>query len=167
MNTTWLVFGALGVGAALLGGRRALAYVRGTPVHIDVAPLITRAADGSTVVLRADAARAWNLLARAAANDGVAPRPSGRRAAFRTQEDQVELLEELGSYRDDPTGIAAAVGYSPHQAGIALDIDGVDPRKSNYRADLRAWLLEHGPTYGWHPVGSAYRKPEPWHWEFR
>lgn len=163
----WYAMGALAVGAVMLGSKKALAYVRGKPVHISIAPLLTRAVDGSTVYLREDAAKAWNLLSRAAANDGLAPKPSGKRAAFRTMEQQAELIGELGSYRDDPDGLAARAGYSPHQSGYALDIDGVNPWAASYNAELRAWMLRHAPTYGWHNVGASFSKPEPWHWEYQ
>lgn len=61
--------------------------------------------------------------------------------------------------------LAAKPGATaPHQRGIALDLNGVDPRKTNFDSRRRAWLDDNGAIYGWKNTGSKFG--EPWHWEF-
>jgi LAS superfamily LD-carboxypeptidase LdcB len=62
---------------------------------------------------------------------------------------------------------AARPGTSLHEKGKAIDFNGVDPAKSNYNPARRAWLLTHGPQYGWINVGMTFKNKEPWHFEFK
>jgi LAS superfamily LD-carboxypeptidase LdcB len=140
--------------------RVATAYVGGLPVTIEVLEV------GRGATLRVDAAKAFLTMKQAARAAGFDVQPSGSRSGFRTQAEQEALRREVGAYGSG--GLAAAVGRSPHQSGVALDIESLNPSASNYDSAKRAWLKSNGPSFGWFPVGDSYATtPEPWHWEFR
>lgn len=70
---------------------------------------------------------------------------------------QQSLIDEEGSYAGE--GLAASVGKSPHQAGIALDVHWTSE-------EAHQWLLANCHSYGWHNRGDFFVKKEPWHYEF-
>lgn len=119
---------------------------------------------GKGARLRVDAALQWAHLLAAAKAAGVTLAPSGPLAGYRTAEEQAALARKLGTYGQG--GLAAPVGRSRHQLGIALDVANVTPGTPNVDAPARLWLLEHGPGFGWHPVGTRFRTAEPWHFEW-
>lgn len=155
----------LGLGVVLvliMKVRHEIAYVNGAPVSIVTEDI------GGDARLRQDAARAFIRMRDAAAAEGFTLTPSGPLSGFRTTEEQLSLRMKLGAYGDGAGGLAAAPGKSPHQSGIALDLSGLDARKSNFDRGMAQWLSVHGPEYGWFPVGASYvTTPEPWHWEWR
>jgi LAS superfamily LD-carboxypeptidase LdcB len=56
--------------------------------------------------------------------------------------------------------LAAPPGYSPHEAGLAIDISGVVKHKR--KTSIYYWLKHNAKQYCFYqPV-----KKEPWHWEF-
>ena len=144
----------------LVQPKSAQGYVNGEPVTLIVASI------GSGLYLRADAAAAF-LAMRAACFTSIQKNvsPSGPNSAFRTPEQQAFLVNELGAYSE--TGLAAAVGRSPHQAGIAIDLACLDPAKSNYDSQLANWLVTNCHAFGWNNRGDTFKKKEPWHYEFR
>jgi len=135
------------VGAILLIPKTAEGFVRGQAVTLQVESI-----EDFGCVLRSDAARAWNEMKSDAAAEGVTLTPKGPNSAFRTHEQQETMLAERPDY-------AAQVDHSPHQAGIAVDVDLTKSRALD-------WLLTNGPDYGWHPLSSSGAKKEPWHFEF-
>src|SRR6476661_7679226 len=113
-----LVWALVLVGGALLvmlQPKTATGYVNGEAVTLVVASI------GGGLYLRADAATAFIAMRAAClAECGKTLTPSGPNSAFRSPEQQLSLVGTLGSYAGD--GLAAAVGHSPHQAGIAVDL---------------------------------------------
>jgi LAS superfamily LD-carboxypeptidase LdcB len=68
-------------------------------------------------------------------------------------------------YETKPT-LAAVPGTSNHGWGTAVDLCGGVER---FDTDEHAWVVEHGPSYGWiHPSWAAAggSRPEPWHFEY-
>lgn len=144
----WWLLGVLAVLVALMP-RRAIAYVAGNPVMISVAPI------GDGQELRVDAAGAYNAMKAAAARDGVTLRAN---SGYRSTEKQAELTDTRKDY-------AAPVNRSPHQVGIAVDIESAGGTNDAYR-----WLLANARRFGFRPHAELYPKStvkEPWHWEYR
>ncbi len=154
-----VVFGALILLAAIgivLMPRTAWGYVKGQPTLLVVGDI------GNGLVLRVDAAVAFLRMQSAAASDGISLKPSGPRSAFRTTEDQLSLTEERGLISQG--GFAAAVNKSPHQAGIALDLETANGTNGAY-----AWLVSNANRFGWkmhHQLYPHANVKEPWHIEF-
>ncbi len=74
---------------------------------------------------------------------------------------QVAMREALGS-------VAAVPGTSKHGTGYALDVPEL-PCEYGWDTPKRAWLIEHGPSYGWVQPSWALRNgsnPEYWHYEY-
>lgn len=125
----------------------ATGYLNGKPFCLTLASI------GNGDVLEASAAAGWLALQAAAAADGVTLQPKGPNSAFRTEAQQALMEVERPSF-------AAALGHSPHQQGIAVDVDLTSA------GDPLAWLQENGATYDWYPLTGAAAAKEPWHWEF-
>lgn len=56
--------------------------------------------------------------------------------------------------------LAAKPGYSPHQSGIAVDIDGVVLKK--HKTKIYWWLYQNSKKFGFFQT----IKHEPWHFEW-
>lgn len=138
------------------------AYIDGQPSTIEVVYI------GNGAQLEVTAAASFFALKAAAflATQRVL-QPSGQNAGYRTPEVQAALRGELGAFGEG--GLAAAVGKSPHQAGIACDFLGFNPATdATFEPELRAWVVENCRTFGWVNAGDAYRTTlEPWHYEYR
>lgn len=105
-------------------------------------------------VLEEHAAEAWLQMVASAAEDGVILKPKGPLSAFRTHEQQGEMVAELPTF-------AAAVDHSPHQAGIAVDVD------LTQLGNPLEWLQLYAELFSWQPLPTqAARAKEPWHWEY-
>lgn len=141
----WALIAAV-VGYILLRPSRALGYVNGVPTELELGPI------GGGLSMRVDAAAAFRAMRDAAADVGVYLVTSGPRSAFRTTEQQESLQVDRADY-------AAPVNRSPHQAGIAVDLETANGTNAAYR-----WLLSNGRMFGF--VGP-YPAREPWHWEYR
>lgn len=125
----------------LIRSKPVLAYVKGKVTDIAFGSI------GGQFVLRKDAAESFNDMKQAAHADGVLLVVN---SAFRTMEEQEKL-------RIEKPGLAAKPGYSPHQAGIAVDLDVDGGTNAAYR-----WLRMHAEFFGWYqPLAK-----EPWHWEY-
>jgi D-alanyl-D-alanine carboxypeptidase len=134
-----------------------LGYVNGLPVKLDLAPI------GNGYRLRGDAADAYLRMLVQAHADGIdLPVDS----AFRTAAQQADLNRRLGSYGVNG-GLAAPVGFSPHQGGYAIDVVGLNPNASNYVPARAVWLDANGPAFGWYRVGLKFKTVEPWHLEYK
>lgn len=100
--------------------------------------------------LWAPAAQAFQQMAAAAAQDGVAIRVSD---SYRPFEEQVDLAERKGLYREG--GLAAVPGTSNHGWGRALDVDT--------SGGTVEWLRANAARFGFHEDVPR----EPWHWTYR
>ena len=98
--------------------------------------------------LRADAAKAYNDMVRAAKKDGI---HWGITDSYRDFATQVRLAEEKGLYSQG--GLAAVPGTSEHGWGMATDLD-LDAR-------ALAWLHANADEFGYKTIPR-----EPWHWEY-
>lgn len=96
------------------------------------------------------AARAFQQMSAAAAQDGVAIRVSD---SYRSFDEQVDLAERKGLYRQG--GLAAVPGTSNHGWGRALDIDT--------SGGTVEWLRANAARFGFHEDVPR----EPWHWTYR
>lgn len=144
MKVNWWVVTAAGAGIlALATGRRVLGYVRGKPVELELKSI------GGGLYLRADVASWYNAMKAAASAMGVTLQPSGPRSAFRTPEQQASLTIERAEY-------AAQVNHSPHQGGIAIDLETTN-------SATNAWLTANAGKFGFRRTVSN----EPWHFEYR
>jgi D-alanyl-D-alanine carboxypeptidase len=140
------------LGVVLLMPKTATAYVGGKPVQITLGSI------GAGLYMREDAASAFRRMQAAAAEDDIALVPTGPRAAFRTVEDQTSLELDRAEY-------AAPVGFSPHQAGIAVDLATAtaDGPGTN---DAFMWLLANAADFRFFQLPGSGATKEPWHWEY-
>lgn len=120
----------------------------------------TRDSRGTPFYLRHDAAAALerlNAAFRAALGHDLA-----LDLTYRDYDTQVAMRAALGS-------VAATPGTSSHGTGLAVDVPEL-PCEYGWDSAARAWLVEHGPSYGW--VSPAWARqdgsnPEYWHYEYR
>jgi LAS superfamily LD-carboxypeptidase LdcB len=149
MNPLFLVLAVAAVGAIIFGSATALGYIKGKPVWIEIASI------GNSQFLEVKAASAFSAMARAAAVQNVNLKVN---SAFRSTEDQIKLQETRAEF-------AAAVNRSPHQAGIAVDIESGGGNNDSYR-----WLVVNAHKFKFVSHATLYPNStvkEPWHWEFR
>jgi LAS superfamily LD-carboxypeptidase LdcB len=92
----------------------------------------------------------YNKVLQAAAAAGIDLRLN---SGFRTFPKQQVLWD-----KNPNPGQVARPGRSPHQNGIAIDIN-----TSGFRTATYLWMKQHGPALGWIRTVSD----EHWHWEFR
>lgn len=134
---------------------RAFGMVKGVAVELDLAPI------GRGLFLRFDVAPHFLAMQAAAKVAGVELIPSGPRSAFRTAEQQAELIVEEGNAKETPGGLAAPVGSSPHQAGIAIDLETAGGTNPAFH-----WLSEYASGFGFRRAHTTLGNKEPWHWEW-
>jgi len=129
-------------------------------------------ADAGGVLLRAEAAAAYQLLAAEAGAAGV---PITAVSGFRTGAEQEQLYvsytEDFGPEAAD--AISARPGYSEHQTGLAIDIanpDGTCALESCFSVTLAgSWAAANAHHYGFlirYPAGAEHvtgYSHEPWH----
>ncbi len=124
--------------------------------------------------LTAAAARAWDAMRRAAADDGVVLEAI---SGYRSHDYQLGIFERKlarGQTVEQILTVNAAPGYSEHHGGDALDIGtpGEPPAEESFeRTAAFAWLRDRAGAFGFvmsyprdNPHGIVY---EPWHWRFR
>jgi len=117
------------------------------------------------------AARAWQRMRDAAAEDGIELCVV---SAFRSIEYQLGILQRKLARSQtiaEILRVSAAPGYSEHHSGRALDLTtpGFAALEEEFaRSPAFAWLRKHGRRYGFglsyprdNPHGISY---EPWHW---
>lgn len=143
--------GAAVIGGALLGAKKAFAYVGGRPTEVDLIDI------GSGFKLERVAANTFITMRAEAAKDGVKLVVN---SAFRSMEEQERLY---AAFQAGTGNLAARPGYSNHQSGIALDID-VD---ASFNSPVYLWLQSHAGFYDWVNTGKTFSQKEPWHWEYR
>ena len=123
--------------------------------------------------LGAGAARAWNLIQRAAQLDGIA---LDAISGYRSHDYQLGIFERKlarGQTVEQILTVNAAPGYSEHHGGHALDIGtpGEPPAEESFEHSAAfTWLAAHAADFGFvmsyprdNPHGIVY---EPWHWRF-
>ena len=121
--------------------------------------------------LTARAARAWQLMQRAASADGIA---LDAISGYRSHAYQLGIFERKlarGQTVAEILSVNAAPGYSEHHSGNALDIGttGEPPAEESFeRTSAFAWLHAHAGGFSFvmsyprdNPHGIVY---EPWHW---
>ena len=119
------------------------------------------------------AARAWQLMQRAAYADGIM---LDAISGYRSHDYQLGIFERKlarGQTVPEILNVNAAPGYSEHHSGNALDIGTTDepPAEESFeRTPAFAWLQAHAGGFGFvmsyprdNPHGIVY---EPWHWCF-
>ena len=143
----WLL---LGLVAFFMVGSKALAYNKGKPVEIDLAPI------GGGFYLRADAARAFVAMRNAASNDGIALIVT---SAFRSMSEQQSLFDK---YQSGSGNLAAKPGYSNHQSGVAVD----SQVGSSFSSPAYLWLSRNASRFRFVNTGAAFSQREPWHLEY-
>jgi D-alanyl-D-alanine carboxypeptidase len=126
--------------------------------------------------LRADAAKGFLAMQRAAAEDGIDLRLL---SAFRSIELQRQLFFDVKAERNqtslDRAKVSAPPGFSEHSTGYAIDLgDGERPQTNLSPSFIHTrayrWLLNNAARYQFtlsfpksNPQGVAF---EPWHWRF-
>lgn len=110
--------------------------------------------DGKEVQVREDVAWPLSAMIAHAAADGFEIRVN---FGFRDNREQKRQWRKARRW-------AAPPGYSNHQSGVSVDIDGTRKRRGRrlVRTALYWWLVENAGTYGF--VNDIPR--EPWHWTF-
>ena len=124
--------------------------------------------------LRQAAFEAWSAMKQAAADAGVTIHLI---SAFRDLDYQHQLIRnklERGESIDQILRVNAALGYSEHHSGCAIDIGtlGCDALVEEFElTPAFAWLQQNAAEHGFflsyprgNAAGIAY---EPWHWCFR
>lgn len=143
--------------------RLVTGYVHGTPFR-----LVVVKRDG--VLMEERTAIAWGAMRDAAAKDGVRLKPN---RGWASMDEQRKIWVE----RQDPTiratkGTAAHPGWSNHQSGVAVDIDGCGglirvPRgmtempQPEDPTPVYAWLHANAKRFGFVRTVPS----ELWHWE--
>ncbi|HWU71446.1 MAG TPA: M15 family metallopeptidase, partial [Pseudoxanthomonas sp.] len=120
------------------------------------------------------AARAWEAMRRAAADDDVVLEAI---SGYRSHDYQLGIFERKlarGQTVEQILTVNAAPGYSEHHGGDALDIGtpGEPAAEESFeRTAAFAWLRDRAGEFGFvmsyprdNPHGIVY---EPWHWRFR
>lgn len=106
--------------------------------------------DGRPQYLRRDAGEAFADMSMKAFRDGISLSVN---YAFRTKAEQRKL-------RWRTPQLAAVPGHSPHQAGLAVDLNNavVHGKKTK----VFWWLVKHGAEFGFKNTIPN----EPWHFEY-
>jgi len=138
------------------GSKEVTAYVNGKPSQITVVPV------GNGQYLRADAADAYKRMEAAARKAGINISPG---SGFRDMKQQQYLWNGYqaklrGEKWAQGFNKAARPGFSNHQNGIAMDVEGTH---KSYKSAAYQWLAKHAKEYGFVNDVSG----EPWHWTFR
>lgn len=129
--------------------RLIVGYRDGSPFVFE-AQLIDVDTNGRTHYLQEEAAVAYRQMVIAAFAQDINLQVN---YGFRSHDEQKRLRRSKSTRR-----LAAPAGKSPHEEGIAVDINYSKKRSPVYR-----WLIKHAAEFGFYNTISY----EPWHWEFR
>jgi len=108
--------------------------------------------DGAGHLMQRDAGLAFTAMREQAQLDGVTLHVD---SAFRTMAEQQALYD---LYKAGKGNLAAAPGYSNHQAGLAVDVDSQKGTNAAYD-----WLVANAHVFGFYRTVPS----EAWHWEYR
>lgn len=140
------IFGALPVPSAIL----VKGFVDGEPVPVFVRAVPGQTFRGGALYLREDVVEPWVAMATAAARDGVELHIN---YGYRDYAEQRRLRR--ASWR-----LAAKPGFSTHELGISVDLNGCS--RHSHRTRTYWWLVKHARTYGF--FNDVTR--EAWHWTY-
>lgn len=126
-------------------GRSVVGHLNGQPLMLQLASI------GGGYELEQTAAFAFIAMRNAAAADGVSFQLN---SAFRTFEQQAALR---ALYESGKGNLAAAAGFSNHEAGRAADIDSANGTSASFQ-----WLTNNAASWGFKRTVPT----EPWHWEY-
>lgn len=133
----------IGLSATPVGTRRrSTGYVNGSAIDLELESI-----DGKGNYLTPNAASKWYAMYRDARASGIELKIN---SSFRTYAQQSVQLKERGP------DIAMKPGFSPHQRGIALDIQSDGGRGPSY-----LWLANNAHRFGFKQTALK----EPWHWQ--
>lgn len=132
-----------------------IGYNKGRPFIFEADRIPGLDINNNHLFLRRDAAEAWHAMILAAKEDGIDLTPT---YAYRDHRTQKRLKKKLPK-------LAAKSGFSPHEAGIAVDISGTIKRIKNkrYKTNIYRWLQQHAHKYGFYQTIPK----ESWHWEYK
>jgi LAS superfamily LD-carboxypeptidase LdcB len=154
----WLFLAMVGVLGVLLIPRRALGYVRGVAVELDLVDVGGVDSAGEPIRLEESAAADFEAMRASAAREGVVLRLN---SGFRSNEKQTYLWEGFTA-KLPGFNLAAKPGYSNHQSGRAADFANcatTDTREHR-------WLTANAHRWRWRNTGMSFTaQKEPWHWE--
>lgn len=152
-----LLFAAAALGV-LLWPRRALAYVNGEAIDIELAEIGGLDSTGEPLRLEAATAADFRAMRDAASKEGVALKLN---SGFRSMEKQTELFQGYSSGLPG-FNLAAKPGYSIHQSGRAADFaDCATPDTRTWK-----WLTSNAARWRFRNTGMTFTaQKEPWHWE--
>lgn len=148
--TGLVVLSLLLVTAGPLLPRPLRGYDHGVAMDLHLWRLPGKSLDNQDLYLTPAATSAWIDLVEYAARQGRFLQPT---YAFRTHKQQVRI------YRQNRR-LAAPPGFSSHQRGVSLDINGMS--KNGRRSSLFFWMAREAPAFGF----TNDVKNEPWHWSF-
>jgi D-alanyl-D-alanine carboxypeptidase len=131
---------------------------------------------GGHITLRRSAARKFQEMAEAAAEDGVSLIPL---SGFRSISDQNTLFFDVKAERgENPTEratVSAPPGHSEHHTGYAVDIGDGDRSDTDLELDFETteafkWLQKNAAHYSFEMSfpkdNRMHVSYEPWHWRF-
>lgn len=117
------------------------------------------------------AARAWNLMCRSAAEDGIDIQAVSAYRSVSYQADIIRKKLNSGQSISQILKVSAAPGYSEHHSGNAVDLTTPDSdvlEEAFEDSEAFAWLTARASGFGFHLSyprdnrhGVIY---EPWHW---
>lgn len=116
--------------------------------------------------LAATAGQAFMRMEQAARAAGVSLPIS---TAWRSRSYQQRLYDAWTAFKSGlgpKAPMAAKPGTSYHEVGLAIDISGIDPAKSNFNSVRRAWLDANAAAYSFYNTGAFFTNREPWHWVY-
>lgn len=125
----------------------------------------TPGADGHAVV-NSRVSGAWFTLVQDASTAG---RNLRARSSFRSMEHQRSLCNANANCRGGGSEMVAQPGYSSHQAGVAIDFEGISGGGNSGSCSGRArdadnpdwvWLRDNAENYGFKQYSA-----EAWHWD--
>ena len=139
---------------------QATGYMNGQPAGLDLAPI----GHGNHYLIPPAAEALLRMEAAANADDVT----FSINSSFRTPKQQDSLVSKLGRYNEG--GLAAKPGYSPHQAGIALDINvGSSGRGTPGTNTAWGWLVggRNAARYGFvNDYLATNGSGEAWHFSW-
>jgi len=144
-------------GAGLVGLSLLTGY---KPVIGNTGLMLVKSVDNGGF-MRPDAAKAFNRMVEAAAQDGITLLAG---SAFRSVLQQAELYRQY-VFRAMAPPIVAKPGTSNHGNGTAVDVADAPGHSLTYSSAGFRWLTANAGAYGF-SWDEGRKVNEPWHWRF-